>query len=131
MRDKEIGKRCVLIAPDEDRTFGMDVVLPESLEHLQRRWVSRTRRWTATCCSYYKEAADRPDAARRHLRGRFARPRCIAASTAYATHGEALIPFYVFYSMFGWQRTADQFWQLGDQLGARLRRSARRPAVRP
>jgi pyruvate dehydrogenase E1 component len=41
----------------------------------------------------------------------------IAASTAYATHGEAMIPFYIFYSMFGWQRTADQMWQLGDQLG--------------
>ncbi len=41
----------------------------------------------------------------------------IAASTSYATHGEAMIPFYIFYSMFGWQRTADQMWQLGDQLG--------------
>ncbi len=41
----------------------------------------------------------------------------IAASTSYATHGEPMIPFYIFYSMFGWQRTADQMWQLGDQLG--------------
>jgi pyruvate dehydrogenase E1 component len=41
----------------------------------------------------------------------------IAASTAYATHGEPMIPFYIFYSMFGFQRTGDQFWQLADQLG--------------
>jgi pyruvate dehydrogenase E1 component len=41
----------------------------------------------------------------------------IAAASAYSTHGEAMIPFYIFYSMFGWQRTADQMWQLGDQLG--------------
>ena len=41
----------------------------------------------------------------------------IAASTSYATHGEAMIPFYIFYSMFGCQRTADQIWQLADQLG--------------
>lgn len=41
----------------------------------------------------------------------------IAACTSYATHGEPMIPFYIFYSMFGWQRTADQMWQLADQLG--------------
>ncbi|GAA2928047.1 hypothetical protein GCM10020221_24970 [Streptomyces thioluteus] len=40
-----------------------------------------------------------------------------AAATSYATHGEPMIPFYIFYSMFGWQRTADQFWALADQLG--------------
>jgi pyruvate dehydrogenase E1 component len=41
----------------------------------------------------------------------------IAASTAYATHATPMIPFYIFYSMFGFQRTGDQFWQLADQLG--------------
>ncbi|OEV31449.1 pyruvate dehydrogenase, partial [Streptomyces nanshensis] len=40
-----------------------------------------------------------------------------AAATSYATHGEPMIPFYIFYSMFGFQRTADQFWALADQLG--------------
>ncbi len=42
----------------------------------------------------------------------------IAAGSAYATHGEPLIPVYVFYSMFGFQRTGDQFWQMADQLAA-------------
>jgi pyruvate dehydrogenase E1 component len=41
----------------------------------------------------------------------------IAAATSYATHGAPMIPVYVFYSMFGWQRTGDQMWALGDQLG--------------
>jgi pyruvate dehydrogenase E1 component len=41
----------------------------------------------------------------------------IAAGSAYATHGTHMIPVYVFYSMFGWQRTGDQMWALGDQLG--------------
>ena len=41
----------------------------------------------------------------------------IAAGTSYATHGEPMIPFYIFYSMFGFQRTGDQFWQFADQLG--------------
>ncbi len=40
-----------------------------------------------------------------------------AAATSYATHGEPMIPFYIFYSMFGFQRTGDQFWALADQLG--------------
>ncbi|MET7751093.1 pyruvate dehydrogenase (acetyl-transferring), homodimeric type [Micromonospora sp. NPDC005367] len=40
-----------------------------------------------------------------------------AAATSYATHGEPMIPFYIFYAMFGWQRTADQIWALADQLG--------------
>ena len=40
-----------------------------------------------------------------------------AAGTAYATHGEPMIPFYIFYSMFGFQRTGDQAWAFGDQRG--------------
>ena len=40
-----------------------------------------------------------------------------AAATAYATHGEPMIPFYIFYAMFGFQRTGDQFWALADQMG--------------
>ncbi len=41
----------------------------------------------------------------------------IAAGTAYATHGEPMIPIYIFYSMFGFQRTGDQIWAFADQLG--------------
>ena len=41
----------------------------------------------------------------------------IAAGTSYATHGEPMIPIFIFYSMFGFQRTGDQIWAFGDQLG--------------
>ena len=41
----------------------------------------------------------------------------IAAGTSYATHGEPMIPIYIFYSMFGFQRTGDQIWAFADQLG--------------
>ncbi len=41
----------------------------------------------------------------------------IAAGTAYATHGEHMIPVYIFYSMFGFQRTGDQMWAMADQMG--------------
>ncbi len=41
----------------------------------------------------------------------------IAAGTSYATHGTPMIPIYIFYSMFGFQRTGDQMWAMGDQLG--------------
>src|ERR1700753_321120 len=45
-----------------------------------------------------------------------ARGAVIAAGSSYATHGTHMIPVYVFYSMFGWQRTGDEMWLLGDQL---------------
>ena len=52
----------------------------------------------------------------------------IAAATSYATHGEPMIPFYIFYSMFGWQRTADQMWAARRPARPRLpRRRDRRP----
>src|SRR4029079_17850685 len=55
----------------------------------------------------------------------------IAAGTAYATHGQPMIPFYIFYSMFGFQRTGDQFWQFADQLGRRLLRGGPPPPRHP
>ena len=44
----------------------------------------------------------------------------IAAGTSYATHAAPMIPVYVFYSMFGWQRTGDQFWAFGRPARPRL-----------
>ncbi|CAM5471087.1 hypothetical protein SANTM175S_03961 [Streptomyces antimycoticus] len=52
-----------------------------------------------------------------------------AAATSYATHGEPMIPFYIFYSMFGWQRTADQMWR-SPTSSAAASSSAPPPAVR-
>ncbi|MGW2339961.1 pyruvate dehydrogenase (acetyl-transferring), homodimeric type [Streptomyces sp. NPDC001661] len=113
MRDKEIGKRFVLIAPDEYRTFGMDSFFPSAKIYnpLGQQYESVDRELLLA----YKESATG-----QMLHDGISEAGCtaslIAAGSAYATHGEPLIPVYVFYSMFGFQRTGDQFWQMGDQL---------------
>ncbi|UGY91179.1 pyruvate dehydrogenase (acetyl-transferring), homodimeric type [Streptomyces gobiensis] len=113
MRDKEIGKRFVLIAPDEYRTFGMDSFFPSAKIYnpLGQLYESVDRELLLA----YKESPNG-----QMLHDGISEAGCtaslIAAGSAYATHGEPLIPIYVFYSMFGFQRTGDQFWQMGDQL---------------
>ncbi len=114
MKDPEIGRRIVPIAPDEFRTFGMDSMFPsakiynpggqkyESVDRkLLLKWRESDRR--ARCST---RASPRP--------ARLA--SATAAGSAYSTHGEAMIPFYIFYSMFGFQRTGDSIWAMADQL---------------
>ncbi|MGR8010985.1 pyruvate dehydrogenase (acetyl-transferring), homodimeric type [Streptomyces hypolithicus] len=114
MRDKETGKRWVPIVPDEARTFGMESLFPSAgiYSPLGQTYepVDRDQ------LMYYKEATN-GQILNEGITEAGAMADFIAASTSYATHGEPMIPFYIFYSMFGWQRTADQMWQLGDQLG--------------
>lgn len=114
MRDKETGKRWVPIVPDEARTFGMEALFPSAgiYSPMGQTYdpVDRDQ------LMYYKEAKD-GQVLNEGITEAGAMADFIAASTSYATHGEPMIPFYIFYSMFGWQRTGDQFWQLGDQLG--------------
>jgi pyruvate dehydrogenase E1 component len=113
MRDKEIGKRFVPIAPDEYRTFGMDSLFPSAKIYnpLGQQYEAVDRDLLLA----YKESPTG-----QMLHDGISEAGCtaslIAAGSAYATHGEPLIPIYVFYSMFGFQRTGDQFWQMGDQL---------------
>ncbi|ONK14685.1 pyruvate dehydrogenase (acetyl-transferring), homodimeric type [Streptomyces sp. MP131-18] len=113
MRDKEIGKRFVPIAPDEYRTFGMDSLFPSAKIYnpLGQTYESVDRDLLLS----YKES---PTGQMLHdgITEAGCTASLIAAGSAYATHGEPLIPIYVFYSMFGFQRTGDQFWQMGDQL---------------
>ncbi|MFI1045090.1 pyruvate dehydrogenase (acetyl-transferring), homodimeric type [Streptomyces griseoruber] len=114
VRDKETGKRWVPIVPDEARTFGMESLFPSlgiySPKGQTYEPVDRDQ------LMYYKEARN-GQILNEGITEAGSMADFIAASTAYSTHGEAMIPFYIFYSMFGWQRTADQMWQLGDQLG--------------
>ncbi|MFI1694738.1 pyruvate dehydrogenase (acetyl-transferring), homodimeric type [Streptomyces bobili] len=114
VRDKETGKRWVPIVPDEARTFGMESLFPSlgiySPKGQTYEPVDRDQ------LMYYKEAKN-GQILNEGITEAGSMADFIAASTAYSTHGEAMIPFYIFYSMFGWQRTADQMWQLGDQLG--------------
>ncbi|MEU9113073.1 pyruvate dehydrogenase (acetyl-transferring), homodimeric type [Streptomyces sp. NPDC048483] len=113
MRDKEIGKRFVPIAPDEYRTFGMDAFFPSAKIYnpLGQQYESVDRELLLA----YKES---PTGQMLHdgITEAGCTASLIAAGSAYATHGEPLIPVYVFYSMFGFQRTGDQFWQMADQL---------------
>ncbi|MFG2289016.1 pyruvate dehydrogenase (acetyl-transferring), homodimeric type [Streptomyces sp. NPDC048595] len=114
VRDKETGRRWVPIVPDEARTFGMESLFPSlgiySPKGQTYEPVDRDQ------LMYYKEAKD-GQILNEGITEAGSMADFIAAATAYATHGETMIPFYIFYSMFGWQRTADQMWQLGDQLG--------------
>ncbi|MCP9946105.1 pyruvate dehydrogenase (acetyl-transferring), homodimeric type [Streptomyces somaliensis] len=114
VRDKETGRRWVPIVPDEARTFGMESLFPSlgiySPKGQTYEPVDRDQ------LMYYKEAVD-GQILNEGITEAGSMADFIAASTAYSTHGEPMIPFYIFYSMFGWQRTADQMWQLGDQLG--------------
>ncbi|WP_243766791.1 pyruvate dehydrogenase (acetyl-transferring), homodimeric type [Streptomyces sp. GC420] len=114
MRDKVTGRRWVPIVPDEARTFGMESLFPSAGIYSPKGQtyepVDRDQ------LMYYKEATD-GQVLNEGITEAGAMADFIAAATSYATHGEPMIPFYIFYSMFGWQRTGDQMWQLADQLG--------------
>ena len=126
MRDKEIGQRIVPIIPDESRTFGMDSIFPTAKiynPHGQHYDVGRPR-----ADARLQGVAERPDPARGHQRGRLAWRRSPRPASSYATHGEPMIPFYIFYSMFGFQRTGDSIWAMADQMARGfLHRRDRRP----
>ncbi|SFE97920.1 pyruvate dehydrogenase E1 component [Actinacidiphila alni] len=114
MREKETGRRWVPVVPDEARTFGMESLFPSAGLYSPKGQtydpVDRDQ------LLYYKEAKD-GQILNEGITEAGSLADFTAAATAYATHGEPMIPFYIFYSMFGFQRTADQFWALADQLG--------------
>ena len=102
------------IVPDEARTFGMESLFPTAgiYSPLGQTYEPVDR----DLLLYYKEAED-GQILNEGITEAGSMADFTAAATAYATHGEPMIPFYIFYSMFGWQRTADQMWALADQLG--------------
>jgi pyruvate dehydrogenase E1 component len=114
MKDREIGWRFVPIIPDEARTFGMDSLFPtakiydphgQTYEAVDRALLLS-----------YKESAQ-GQILHEGISESGAMGSTIAAGTAYATHATHMIPVYIFYSMFGFQRTGDQMWAFGDQMG--------------
>ncbi len=114
MKDPGIGARFVPIIPDEARTFGMDSLFPTA-----RIYSPHGQTYDAVDRNLllsYKEADD-GQILHEGISEAGAMGSVIAAGTSYATHGTHMIPVYVFYSMFGWQRTGDQMWAFGDQLG--------------
>ncbi|MDQ3870302.1 MAG: pyruvate dehydrogenase (acetyl-transferring), homodimeric type, partial [Chloroflexota bacterium] len=111
LRDKAIGRRIVPIIPDEARTFGMDPLFKEvgiysALGQLYEPVDSNL-------LLSYREAED-GQVLEEGITEAGSSASFQAAGTSYATHGEPMIPFYIFYSMFGFQRTGDQMWAFGD-----------------
>ncbi len=113
MKDKEIGRRIVPIAPDEYRTFGMDGMFPTAKVYnpMGQRYESVDRNMLLA----YKESAQ-GQMLHEGISEAGAVASATAAGSAYSTHGEHMIPFYLFYSMFGFQRTGDSIWAMADQL---------------
>lgn len=113
MKDPEIGKRIVPIAPDEYRTFGMDSMFPSAkvYDPAGQQYESVDRKLLLA----YKMS---PQGQMLHegISEAGAMGSAIAAGSSYATHGEPMIPFYIFYSMFGFQRTGDSIWAMADQM---------------
>jgi pyruvate dehydrogenase E1 component len=114
MKDGEIGARFAPVIPDEARTFGMDSLFPTAkIYDPQGQTYEAVDR---NLLLGYKESA-RGQILHEGISEDGAMASTIAAGTAYATHGTHMIPVYIFYSMFGFQRTGDQMWAMGDQMG--------------
>jgi pyruvate dehydrogenase E1 component len=114
MRVPGIGERFAPIIPDEARTFGMDSLFPTAkiYDPAGQTYEAVDR----TLLLSYKEAV-KGQILHEGISEAGAMGSMIAAGTSYATHATQMIPVYIFYSMFGFQRTGDQMWALGDQLG--------------
>jgi pyruvate dehydrogenase E1 component len=111
LRDPEMGKLIVPIVPDEARTFGM-----ESLFRTVGIYSSSGQRYQPVDVNtllYYKEAKD-GQILEEGITEAGSMASFIAAGTAYATQGINTIPFFIYYSMFGFQRIADFIWAAAD-----------------
>ncbi len=112
LRTKGFGERVVPIIPDEARTFGLDSWFPSAkiYDRLGQTYEPVDQELLLS----YKQATDgqiiHEGITEAGSMGTFH-----AAGSSYATHGEPMIPFYIFYSMFGFQRTADLIWSAADQ----------------
>jgi pyruvate dehydrogenase E1 component len=111
VKDKNIGKHIVPIVPDEARTFGMEGMFRQ------------IGIYSSVGQLYTPQDADQLMFYREDKQGQIleegineAGRLCswIAAATAYANHGVNMVPFYIYYSMFGFQRVGDFIWAAGD-----------------
>jgi pyruvate dehydrogenase E1 component len=111
LRDGGVGKHIVPIIPDEARTFGMDPLFREIGIYAPHGQLYEPV--DARMLLHYHEAPN-GQLLEEGITEAGAMASFAAAATSYATHGVPVIPFYLFYSMFGLQRTGDQAWSLGD-----------------
>jgi pyruvate dehydrogenase E1 component len=111
LRDEHIGKLIVPIVPDEARTFGMEALFRQIgiYAHEGQKYEPVDR----DTLLYYKEASD-GQILEEGINEAGSVSSFIATGTAYATHGINMIPFFIFYSMFGFQRIGDLIWAGAD-----------------
>jgi pyruvate dehydrogenase E1 component len=113
LKDKELGPRFVPIIPDEARTFGLDALFSSHKIYnpAGQRYTSVDRDLMLA----YKES-ESGVILHEGINEAGSTASFTAAGSSYATHGEPMIPIYIFYSMFGFQRTGDGIWAAADQM---------------
>ncbi|HLI23833.1 MAG TPA: pyruvate dehydrogenase (acetyl-transferring), homodimeric type [Acidimicrobiales bacterium] len=111
LRDKNVGQLVVPIIPDEARTFGLDALFKEVKIYAPQGQLYEPV--DSKLMLSYSEGRD-GQILEEGITEAGAMADFIAASTAYATLGQQMIPFYIFYSMFGFQRVGDLIWLAGD-----------------
>ena len=111
LRNKTIGRQIVPIIPDEARTFGLDALFREIGIYSPKGQLYEPV--DIKSLLYYHEAKD-GQILEEGITEAGSMSSFIAAGTSYATHGTHMIPFYIYYSMFGPQRVGDQMWLAGD-----------------
>jgi pyruvate dehydrogenase E1 component len=111
LRNKNIGRQIVPIIPDEARTFGLDALFREIGIYSSKGQLYDPV--DSKSLLYYNETRD-GQMLEEGITEAGAMSSFIAAGTSYATHGRHMIPFYIYYSMFGFQRIGDLMWAAGD-----------------
>ncbi len=114
LRDPGLGKYVVPIIPDEGRTFGLDALFSEV-----KIYAPGGQTYTSVDAGLllqYSES-EQGQIMEEGINEAGAMAEFIAAATSYSTWGRPMLPFYLYYSMFGFQRTGDAIWQCGDQRG--------------
>ena len=113
LRDANLGRYIVPIVPDEARTFGMDGLFPQAGIYSPEG--QRYQPVDAGSIAPYKESKD-GQILQEGICETGAMASFLAAGTAYANYGLPMIPFYIFYSIFGFQRVGDMIWACGDMM---------------
>ncbi|MCX4176992.1 MULTISPECIES: alpha-ketoglutarate dehydrogenase [Paraburkholderia] len=112
LKDSELGKRIVPIVADEARTFGMASLFRQIGIYSPHGQLYEPE--DASSLLYYRESKN-GQLLEEGITEAGALSSWVAAATSYSVHGEAMLPFYIYYSMFGFQRVGDLIWAAADQ----------------
>jgi pyruvate dehydrogenase E1 component len=111
LRDKQLGRRIVPIVPDESRTFGMEGMFRQFGVYSPHGQLYQPQ--DSEQLMFYRES-ETGQILEEGITESGSTSSFIAAGTSYSTHGEQMIPFYIYYSMFGYQRVGDLVWAAAD-----------------